>query len=386
MTRSVLRFPEDVKEFFARQYRRRHSEWLAGGGTWPLIVPLGSPTESETQLQRETVSGWVAAWRAWQGAGQLLWHERRWRSLGAQSVPDKLVAGSAEIVAQWIGEEQRWRRASSRYRLLVARWPELGPRLPRYFESLADYPDRDMARLEALLAWLAAHPRSNLYPRQLPIAGLDTKWLEPRMPLVADLLAAFEGEATGAGSLLERCGLREAPHIVRMRLLDPSLRACVGGLADISAPIGELAALRLPVSRVYIVENIQTGLCFEDRAGSAVFMGLGYGANVLARLPWVSQSECIYWGDLDTHGFAILSRLRAFLPRLASRLMDEATLLQNRDLWVEEKEQYNAGELPFLTAAEQAVYQGLKQQRWGLNVRLEQERLAWPEAWREISE
>jgi len=33
--------------------------------------------------------------------------------------------------------------------------------------------------------------------------------------------------------------------------------------------------------------------------------------------------------------------------------------------------------LPMLGAAEQEVYRGLKEQRWGVNVRLEQERIAW---------
>jgi hypothetical protein len=43
----------------------------------------------------------------------------------------------------------------------------------------------------------------------------------------------------------------------------------------------DLAALR-PVARVYIVENLQTGLAFEDCEGSVVFMGLGRGACSLA--------------------------------------------------------------------------------------------------------
>ena len=62
--------------------------------------------------------------------------------------------------------------------------------------------------------------------------------------------------------------------------------------------------------------------------------------------------------------------------------MDESTLLRNKSLWGEEEKQVSALELPFLTTEEQTVYRGLKQQRWGLNVRLEQERIAWDEAWR----
>jgi len=92
-------------------------------------------------------------------------------------------------------------------------------------------------------------------------------------------------------------------------------------------------------------------------------------------------AECTYWGDLDTHGFAILSRARLKLTQMESALMDEATLLGHRDLWVSENPQYAAAELPLLTPTEQAVYGGLKQQRWGMNVRLEQERIPWAYAW-----
>jgi len=57
--------------------------------------------------------------------------------------------------------------------------------------------------------------------------------------------------------------------------------------------------------------------------------------------------------------------------------MDEETLLEFRGLWVHEREQTAASTLPMLSPAEQEVYRGLKQQRWGPNVRLEQERIPW---------
>ena len=380
-----LRFPEDVREFLARRYRNQRREWLAGAGTWPLTLPLGSPTEAEAQFQRNAVPDWVSAWRSWQGPGKLVWCERRWRTMGPQSLPERLVLDSARSLAAWIGEEQQWNRAWSRYRQTVSRWPALAPCLPRYFDALVGYSDQDMLRLEALLSWIEANPCSNLYPRQIPLAGMDTKWLEARMALAADLVAALQADETRTLGFHERCGLKEAPHIVRLRLLDGALRDRVGGLGDIAAPIAEIAALRLRVARVYVVENVQTGLCFGDRPGSVVFMGLGYGVGALARLPWLAGADCIYWGDLDTHGLAILDRARACLPNVVSALMDESTLLKNRDLWVQEKDQCSALELPLLTAAEQSVYQGLKQHRWGLNVRLEQERIAWHEAWQVLA-
>jgi hypothetical protein len=377
----LLLLPEDVREALGRIYQRRRQQWLSGECEWPIDLALGSPDEREAQRQPEAMRAWITAWAAWSGAGELVWRERRWRSLGVQRLPERLLLRDPASAAAWLGEGQRWHRAGARHQHLTARWPVLSARLARNFDLLADWDDAEIQRLETLVAWLEVNPRSNLFARQLPIAGIDSKWLEGRMVLIGDLLSALRVDDGGDLDFYRLCGLKQPPQIVRLFLLDQELRSRVGGLRDISARPEELAALDLPVSRVYIVENLQTGMAFHDCPGSVVFMGLGYGVGTLARLPWVMRTQCTYWGDVDTHGLAILSRARLQLPHLESVLMDEQTLLRYRDLWVSENPQYGAAELPLLTPAEQSLYAGLKQQRWGLNVRLEQERIAWSYAW-----
>ncbi|HXB68677.1 MAG TPA: Wadjet anti-phage system protein JetD domain-containing protein [Candidatus Acidoferrales bacterium] len=386
MAKPILLLPDSVREIIARRYRNRRRHWLAGEDEWPMHFGLGAPDEREAQRQPEALGAWIAAWQTLSGtpagAGEIVWRECHWRTLGTQRLPERLLLHNAESAAAWLGEGQRWQRASIRYRHLAARWPLLSTRLARYFDILADWDAAEIQRLEDLLAWLETNPRSNLYPRQLPIGGIDSKWLEGRTPLITDLVAALQEDAGGDLGFYERCGLRPLPHIVRLCVLDETLRQRAGGLGDITARLDDLAALDLPASRVFIVENLQTGLAFGDHPGSVVFMALGYGVGALGRLPWVMRApNCTYWGDLDTHGLAILSRARLQLPHLESALMDEATLLRHRDLWVSESQQYATAELPLLTAAEQAVYDGLKQHRWGMNVRLEQERIPWAYAW-----
>lgn len=120
--------------------------------------------------------------------GTLSWCDRRWKALGVQRLPEKLALRGPEDVAMWIGESARWERAQSRYRALIARWPVLAQQLPRYFDVLADYSDADYQRLTEMLDWIASHPNSNLYPRQLPVSGLDSKWLDGRKGLLTDLV------------------------------------------------------------------------------------------------------------------------------------------------------------------------------------------------------
>lgn len=379
-----MKLPEDVRQTLVRRFQSKHREWLigdAGESQWPLEVPLGVPTEQAALRQVDGVRAWVSAWQGWQGGGTLSWCDRRWKALGVQRLPEKLALRGPEDVAMWIGESARWERAQSRYRALIARWPVLAQQLPRYFDVLADYSEADYQRLAEMLDWIASHPNSNLYPRQLPVSGLDSKWLDGRKGLLTDLVAAIQEDSSGEVDFYQRCGLKAPPLLVRMRVLDQALRAHVGGVGDITAPVEDLAGLSWPVSHVFIVENLQTGLAMSDMPGAVVFMRLGYNVDVLARLPWLARARCIYWGDVDTHGFAILHRARSYIPELQSVLMDEETLLRHKALWVDEAAQHSAAELTLLTKDEQQLYRDLKQQRWGQNVRLEQERIDWTTAW-----
>jgi hypothetical protein len=261
--------------------------------------------------------------------------------------------------------------------MLLAQWPQLKSSITRWSYVLANLAEQDLARLVSMLQWIESHPESGVYVRQLPIAGMHTKWIEQRTGIIAGLLHEIRGNTGDLADFNAACGLRPLPQYLHIRILDPQLRQEVGGLADLTAPVEQIGCWKLLPEVVIIVENVQTGLAFDDLPGTVVILGLGYSVDLLQKLPWLHGARCLYWGDLDTHGFAILNRARSYLPRLQSTLMDEETLLNHRDLWVEEGEPAAADVLPLLTDPEQAVYRGLKHNVWGQHVRLEQERISW---------
>lgn len=381
-----LRYPEDVRKRLLGSWTQNRAHWLAGGGQWPLVSTLGLPTQSSARLQLDAVQNWVRAWQAHTGAGQVEWKERHWPELGCQQLPFRLLLQSPDEVAVWAGEERRWCSARTRYQRVIERWPPLAENLPKHFDVLADYSEQDFERLLSLVSWLLEHPQSNLYPRQLPVPGLDSKWMETRRALIADLVGALRQIDIPSRELYESCGLRPLPSLVRLKVLDDRLRSRIGGIRDLAIPVDELSHLDLPAKCLFVVENLQTGLAFDDLDDALVVMGLGYGVDALQRLRGVQQAAVFYWGDIDTHGFAILNRARAYMPRLKSLMMDEATLRRHRDLCVEEPSQHGAESLPNLTAEELTLYRDLKIQKWGLRVRLEQERVSWSEAWHKVTE
>jgi hypothetical protein len=383
MAKTLLLEPEGVIERLRIRFRNQRSAWLLGDGEWPLRVPLGIPTEKQVLSHLPQVKAWSNLWADWHGPGSVSWSKRRWPSMGTQTLPEALTLHTADAVAQLINEGEGWSRALERFRRVVAQWPQLSETATASYPVLSDWRDEDFLRLNNLLVWLATHPASNLYVRQLPVPGLDTKWLEKRQSVIISWLGQLVG-ATEKNDLYALAGLRRPPQCLRMRVLDPELRKYFGGLGDIHAPLEELSRLDIPVRKVFIVENIQTGLAFEETAGAVVFMGQGYAVEPFGDIQWLQRCACYYWGDLDTHGFAILDRLRNYVPKVCSVLMDKDTLIRHQALWVREERQVKVRELLNLHDDERIVFSGILNNLWGNNIRLEQERVAWDFAQQKI--
>lgn len=378
-----MRTPEELRRRLLSRWQNQRRHWLLGEGEWPLSLNTGPPTQATLLDDWVRFDVWLAQWRDVSRADEssVRYEARAWPRVGEQQVPCAWQFATPEAVAGELGQSARWSQAKQRFNTLAAwhadaRWRA---ELSRHFDLLADLDAADFERLCRVVAWLWRHPASGLYPRQLPIPGIDSKWTESRRAVVAAWVSALNA-SNAPVDFYVATGLRAAPDRLRMRLLDPALRAAMGGLSDIEAPADEFIRLALPVRQALIVENLVTGLACEDLPGTLVFMRRGYAVDALARLPWLAQLPVHYWGDIDTHGLAILSRLRTYLPQVRSLMMDEQTLLAFKALWGREDKPHAALELPGLTQEEQRLYRALREGDYQ-QVRLEQERMAWDVAW-----
>lgn len=181
----------------------------------------------------------------------------------------------------------------------------------------------------------------------------------------------------------------QVPITLRLRFLDPACAIVPGGdgppLMDIALTSAALAALNPPVERVFMTENETNFLAFPPAPGSLVLFGAGYGIGTLAGAQWLRERALHYWGDIDTHGFAILDQLRGYAPHAQSFLMDRATLLAHGEHWSREASPVTR-DLPRLTADEAALYDELRMNRLGTSVRLEQERIGFATVQRTVLE
>jgi len=234
------------------------------------------------------------------------------------------------------------------------------------------------ADLLRTIRWIEESAASNHYLREIDIPGIDTKFIEQHRGILTTLLDVQLDPARidlsrPRSDFAGRFGFRGKPEYVRMRALDGEL---LGGFTELTVRVDELAARPPTQGTVVIVENDTTYLALPAGMDAIAICSGGYAVSRLAGLPWLAHRQVIYWGDIDTHGFAMLSQLRASLPRAASLLMDRATLLAHEGQWVREPKPTNA-RLPGLDEAEHGLYVDLIEGRFGEAVRLEQERISF---------
>jgi hypothetical protein len=377
-----MRTPEQIRERLAVTWRRQWTEWLGGGGEWPKEFVLNAPTERVAQQRWAEFTSWVKTWLEAPLGGVVVMTNRSWPMMGAQQLPTHVSFASALELATAIAPNVRalFTVANHRWTECVKTWPDLAEALRGQAGWLADLSETDYQRFIAVVDWLSAHRDSGLYLRQLPIAGLDSKWIERHTGPIARLLGQRFGKL---GPLHVVAGLAVDAPSRRLRLLDPALRAMVGGLSDLTIRLDEMATLQLPIRLALVVENQQTALCCQELPGAVVLMGGGFSVTELGAVPWLERIPVLYWGDIDTAGFSILSALRQYHPHTTSCLMDEATLLAFRELWSDEG-------IPVRSACsglhedEERLRQKLVSGHWRVGVRLEQERIPWPHAWTAI--
>lgn len=241
-------------------------------------------------------------------------------------------------------------------------------------------------RLLAVVAWLQAHPRPGVYMRQVDVPGVDSKFIEAHRGVLTEWLDlalppdTIDVAATGVSQFARRYGFLDKPARIRFRLLDPALPSLPGcqGLSDITLDAVSFAGLALPVEQVFITENETNFLAFPAVPQAIVIFGYGYGYGweALARASWLNACDVRYWGDIDTHGFAILDQLRSYFPHVASFVMDRETMLAHRVQWGEEPEPARH-DLTRLTVEEAALYDDLRFDRIQAKLLLEQERIGY---------
>jgi hypothetical protein len=369
----------DIKNLLFKRWQKGQflAEIIEPNDVFPLRIPVKYPSASQLGEDYAAVREWVQSFQQAEKTHDFTveWREINHRQLGRNEIPNAVCFVTLEHAVDWIKKTKELERFKKLARALLSDFTGLKGWLLKYPHKVLEY-GCDWPRLLRTLDWMVAHPRPNLYLRQISLAGIDTKFIEQHKKLLAEWLdillkpCDISLEYTGVTGFEQRYGFIAKPAPIRFRILDKNL--FLQGLSDLTVTNDEFCQLDLDVDTVFVTENDINGLTFPEFKRAIVIFGRGYGSGDRVQADWLKDKAIWYWGDIDTHGFSILSQFRSYFPQTQSLLMNRETLLAHQAHWVTENSP-TLYDLPNLTAEEAALFDELRNNRIGQLIRLEQE-------------
>lgn len=349
--------PDDIRAMGLRKYPSYLRALALGEEFFPLKIPFGRPSASDEwpKLQKEI----MALARATVGY-RIEWTQVNTRRWGEQQIPQRVWFDNEMIYLQALGKTTE----AEMLRSLLAHTRNVCPQLEGWLS------DNTLRVIEFAAVWrellLVCHyflcnPRPAVYARELPVA-VDTKFVERHAGVLRSLLDFLlpNSAKTDSPHFEQRFGLRFEQPQIRFRLLDDKMSVAASlPLTDLTVPLPQFGALGWSGINVVIVENKRTFLSLPALVGTVGIWGGGGAAQLLAQAPWLGMCRLFYWGDLDVHGFHILSQLRRAFPGLASVMMDTATL-EHFDAQCGSGKPATYEEVALLTSEERAVYERVR--------------------------
>lgn len=349
---------------------------------FPLKIGLKPPTDKQLLQDFEAVKRWVQSYAQLDNPPfEIEWQTKR-TTLGKNDLPHAVIFHSLEQLGRFLNKATELALYRTLSNQLISAFPQLKPFCQKQpAKVLANH--QAWSSLLAFMQWRMHHPNPHIYLRQVPLAQFDSKFLEAHKSVLADCLDLIlpsdqiQPEFSGVKQFCARYGFLDQAEQLQARLLDPN--QTLNGFKTFSAPFAEWQGFQpqaYGIQQVFITENKVNFLAFPEQPNSLILFGKGFGFEHWKQLAWLKDLPIFYWGDIDTHGFAILNQFRQAWSQTQSLLMDEATLLEHQPLWGIEPQPTQA-ELTALTEPEQQLFKALQQNRFGQNIRLEQERISY---------
>ncbi len=251
--------------------------------------------------------------------------EQNTRENGSQSILKNISFDTIEDYLYFINKSQEFSLFKKNIKMILEAVPEL-EQWTMQSQTAIIKNQKIWKDLIKVLVYFRDMETKGLYSREIPLA-VSTKFMEQNQALLISLLDEIlpdERINKAEDDLMLRYGLKK-DSVFRFRLITDPASEELAPFCDIAVLPEELALWNPSSPNILIFENKLSFLKFPRKKGLIKIWGSGKSVSLLKPSKWLQNKKVYYWGDLDPHGFEILSMLREFLPRCISICMDVDT-------------------------------------------------------------
>ncbi|WP_407282735.1 Wadjet anti-phage system protein JetD domain-containing protein [Methanolobus sp. WCC1] len=383
--------PETIRTKALRLYKVILASSVCGTPEFPVFILFGKVKAKDTldnfPLIRDQIEVLIDESKENKGYGYTVeFIQRNDQKIGTQSFPDKIFFETLDDYLKFFRKENEYKRFLRVVQKLTDDLPQLLPWIKSHPMKILD----NIGKWDDIIKvckYFLANPQPNIYIREIPL-DISTKFIEDNTAIIKPLLDILIEDFVNKDESYfnKRYNLKYDEPLIRLRILDPeTAQSLFSGIDDLSIPQGQFNQLDIPCKRVFILENktnVLNFLTLPSMKDSIAIFGKGFGVGTLKGAEWLTEKQIIYWGDIDPHGFQILSQIRGYFPQTQSCMMDLDTFREFEDLVVTGA-CTDVTELEHLTPEEHLLFNHL----CGLetNNRLEQEKITQKYALEKIS-
>lgn len=364
----------EIKIKAKKKYKAYLQSVVKGELFFPLtIIGNKKPSKSLIEFNKE-LKNLISDSKEIKGFGySVRFKERKTKKLGTQSFPESIYFEKEQDYLKYLKVEKE---VLSFKEILIDTLNEF-PELQTWVEKFPNKIITHIAEWNDILKvckYFKKHPKPNLYLRELPIE-IHTKFIENNFSILRELLDIIITSAVNENETKfeKRFNLKYSEPLIRFKILDKNISTYFSGIDDIAIQVSYFNKLDLAIKKVIIVENktnlFTVALTIPNQPKTIVVFGSGFKVENLKNAKWLNNVEIVYWGDIDIHGFEILSQMRKYFKQTKSIMMDNKTFEKFFD---NKKGSLSKVNIKLnLTKEEYELYDKLKINNW----RLEQEKI-----------
>jgi len=260
---------------------------------------------------------------------------------GMQTIIEKIYFETEIDFIRFIGKEKETENFKKHLSIIKNHFSNLNAEdvqndwLKKHLRSLiAEAEDDYWQNIFLCAIWFLNNPHCNVYLREIPVP-VHTKFIEQNTSLIFSVYTALNknedtDKVSSNADIYKRWGVRTAEPFIRFRSLDKDIHLKILNEEftsyEIQTPLSAFAKINFnSIEYIFIVENLMVYLTFPAFNKALCIFGSGFAAVNLKECKTLNEKKLYYFGDMDEHGFEILSNVRSIFPNIQSFCMDQKT-------------------------------------------------------------